>query len=39
MEEYLDYFYRVLKNNGIILESKIPDNDSTFASYKKIESH
>ena len=35
MEEYLDYFYRVLKNNGIILESKIPDNDSTFASFKR----
>ncbi len=34
MEDYLSYFYNVLKKEEMILEKNIPDDDKTFRSYK-----
>lgn len=35
MQEYIDYIYKMLKSNKILLVSDIPENDSTFTAYNK----
>ncbi len=33
MKEYLDYFYQILKANGVLLEDAIPKEDEQYKSY------
>lgn len=33
MEEFIDYFYKVLKNDGIILTADVDESDATFKKY------
>lgn len=33
MEEFIDYFYKALKNDGIILTSDVDESDETFKKY------
>lgn len=33
MEEFIDYFYKALKNDGLILTDEVDDTDATFKKY------
>lgn len=33
MEDYLDYFYKAAKSNGLLLKDSIPSDDKTLADY------